>query len=516
MRRQILAPIVWLVLAAFCAACVPTPADRAATPASAQNSLVAATSPAAVAASPSPPPPTNTPTLTPSVTPDATATALAETILVPANLSAGDPYAPELGNAGYDIQRYTLQITVDPRAGQLIATATITAVSTMDNLRQIALDFVGFSIAEVQVDQAPALSFRHDKKLVIDLPRPLSAGTPFTIAIGYSGPPVQEPSEFVPFVDHLGMQFKDDNAYVVSEPDGARYWFPANDHPRDKAAFRFEITVPVGFIGVANGSLVATQLNIPDALGRQMNGDRYIWEHALPMAPYLATIAVGNYVRLEGASPGGVRLRSYVFAERRADFERVMPAIGAAIDWMAQRFGPYPFPEFGYVMVKGLGASLETQTMVVLDETNVNAPTMVHELAHMWFGDWVSLDSWRDVWRNEGFATYVQMLWDARDNPAALDGQLASSLQTIPASQYPIGDPPHQQLFAGDIYNKGALLAHALRKAVGDEAFYQGLRDYFKRYGGGVATRVEFQAALEDAAGKSLNDVFERFLEMRD
>jgi len=362
------------------------------------------------------------------------------------------------------------------------------------------------------VDQAPALSFRHDKKLVVDLPHPLSAGTPFSVAIGYSGPPVQQPSEFVPFVDHLGMQFKGDNAYVVSEPDGARYWFPANDHPRDKAAFRFEITVPVGFTGVANGSLVAVERNIPDALGRQNNGDRYIWEHALPMAPYLATIAVGKYVRLEGASPAGVRLRSYVFPERQADFERMMPAVGAAIDWMAQRFGAYPFPEFGYVMVKGLGASLETQTMVVLDETSVNEPTMIHELAHMWFGDWVSLDSWRDVWRNEGFATYVQMLWEARKNPAALDEQLARSLRTIPASQYPIGDPPRAQLFAGDTYSKGALTAHALRKALGDQAFYAGLRSYFKRYGGGTATRDEFQAALEDASGKPLKDVLDRWL----
>ena len=188
------------------------------------------------------------------------------------------------------------------------------------------------------------------------------------------------------------------------------------------------------------------------------------------------------------------------------------PPIGAAVDWMGQRFGAYPFPEFGYVMVKGLGASLETQTMVLLDETSVNEPTMIHELAHMWFGDWVSLDSWRDVWRNEGFATYVQMLWDARNNPAALDERLAPSLRTIPASQFPIGDPPRAQLFAGDTYNKGALLAQALRKAIGDQAFYTGQRDYFKRYGGGVATRAEFRAALEDAAGKSLNDLFDRWL----
>jgi aminopeptidase N len=435
----------------------------------------------------------------------------------PARLSAGDPYAPELGNAGYDVQRYTLRVTLDPRAvaqspGALSASATIAAVSTVDGLREIGLDFVGFSIESVRVGKADARSTRHGRKLLVELPQPLGAGTPFSVTVDYSGQPLAERSEFVPFIGHLGLQFVDETAYVVSEPDGARYWFPANDHPRDKAAFRFELTVPHGLTGVANGRLVATEPNLPDALGRGETGDRYIWEHDQPMATYQATIAVGRYERVDGASPGGVPLRSYVFPKRRADFERLMPAVGAAVDWLGERFGRYPFPEFGYVTVKGLGASLETQTMVVLDERSLDEATMVHELAHMWFGDWVSLDSWRDVWRNEGFATYAQMLWEARADPAALDRRLAPEIQRPPPSQYPIGDPPRGQLFAGETYNRGALLAHALRQASGDKAFYAGLREYFAKYGGGTASQADFQSALERAAGRPLQEIFDRWL----
>src|SRR5690606_1681029 len=103
-------------------------------------------------------------------------------------------------------------------------------------------------------------------------------------------------------------------------------------------------------------------------------------------------------------------LRHYVFPENEQAFETVQPQVADMIEFMSERFGPYPFEAFGFVQVLGNGVSLETQTMVLLSE-EAGVGAMAHELAHMWFGDWVSLDSWSDIWRNEGFATYVSALW---------------------------------------------------------------------------------------------------------
>jgi aminopeptidase N len=211
-----------------------------------------------------------------------------------------------------------------------------------------------------------------------------------------------------------------------------------------------------------------------------------------------------------------VPLRHYVFPEYRYGFEQLNPVIGEMIDWMGGMFGPYPFEAFGYVTISGLGASLETQTMVVLSEHNMMSETLLsHEMAHMWFGDWVSLDSWGDMWRSEGFATYVQLLWDTRAYPEALAEQLAHLEEMVaePASDYPLNDPPPWELFGRDSYFKGALLVHALRQEMGDEAFFGGLRAYFSQYGGGTATHAQFQAVMEGAAGLSLDEFFEQWFQ---
>jgi aminopeptidase N len=183
------------------------------------------------------------------------------------------------------------------------------------------------------------------------------------------------------------------------------------------------------------------------------------------------------------------------------------------IDWLSDIFGPYPFEEFGYVMVRGLGASLETQTMVVLDTAMLNEETLVHEMAHMWFGDWVSLDSWGDIWRSEGFATYTQFLWASRNQPDQLEQTIRGIEDFIIAnpSGFPLNYPPRAEMFGSDSYIKGAVVAHALREKMGDQAFYDGLRTYFKRYGGGTASSTQFQAVMEAAAGVKLDEFFAKW-----
>ena len=161
--------------------------------------------------------------------------------------SAGDPYAPELGNTGIDVIHYTLNLAFDPKSSQpdeFTATVVIEATATQP-LDEIWLDFVGFEISNLLVNDLAAHFERRDDKLVIVLDTSLQAGESFQIAISYAGRPEIRRSPYVPFIDHLGLLYSEpDNLFVLAEPDGARFWFPCNDHPRDKAKFAFTITVP--------------------------------------------------------------------------------------------------------------------------------------------------------------------------------------------------------------------------------------------------------------------------------
>lgn len=427
-----------------------------------------------------------------------------------ANLgSIGDPYAPELGNQGYDVERYTLSLRLDPqRAYYVQGEVTIQARSTLNDLAYVWLDLVGFEINELQVDGVAASFTRTPAKLVVALPQARPAAQDFTLNISYSGQVERQPSRFVPFASHIGLFYPGDGSlYALSEPDGARYWFPSNDHPRDKATFRFEISVPPGLTAVANGLLLEQRT--------LENGDElFIWEHASPMATYLATVAVDEFVRLESRSPEGVLLRHYVPPELATEFEAEAGDIGAALDWMSTLFGPYPFEAFGFVVVDAGGVALETQTMVVLSDQMISEDVLIHELAHMWFGDWVSLDSWGEMWRNEGFATYLETYWEFRDDPASLAAEMQDLEDYLSGFDdlEPLDNLSPSNLFGLESYIKGAVVVHALRQEVGEQAFFDGLRIYLQRYGGGTASDADFQAAMEEAANRSLDQHFAAWL----
>ncbi|MCB8980826.1 MAG: M1 family metallopeptidase [Ardenticatenaceae bacterium] len=480
--------LIWGILLVGCGqTAVPTATPLPNTPVSQMEptpTLIA--SPTAVATQP--PPPTATPQLD--------------------GLSIGDPYAPELGNAGYDVTHYTLSLSLDPAVENIDATVEIRGVVTAPELATLSLDFVGFTIAETLLDGQPVTFTHKDDKLILFPAQPLPQNSPFALSISYAGNPVERPSPYVGFAASLGMRFVNGQSiYVLSEPDGSRFWFPNNDHPRDKATYRFEITVPRGLTAVANGRLIE-QIN-------DETSSTFIWEHNHLMASYLATVVVGDFERLESVSPDGVLLRHYVNDGAREEFDRAIADLGEAVDWMSDLFGPYPYEAFGYVTADVSGVSLETQTMVLLANNMIGQRTTIHELAHMWFGDWVSLDSWQQMWRNEGFATYVQLMWENRDDPENFELAMEAVRSAVEENgeDFPLGNPPPAKLFSFNTYFGGAVFVHELRQEMGDEAFFSGLKTYFATYGDGTASDDEFRAVMETAVGRSLADFFAEWLE---
>ncbi len=310
----------------------------------------------------------------------------------------GDKLYPLSGNGGYDVQRYDLQITWDNKDGSIVAQTTIKSVATQD-LSAFNLDFVGFDITKLTVDDKDATFTRKDTELTVNAA--VAKGKTFETVVAYKGIPSQVPDSIT-----NGWYAAGDSVIVLSEPIGAQGWFPSNDHPSDKALFTYEITVPKDYEVAANG--------MPDKPLENGANITYGFSINKPMATYLATVNIGKFKTVEQTGPNDLPIVNYFptdFTDPNKAFTR-QPEI---LKFLSDKFGPYPFDVSGGIVVnRQLGVALETQTRPIygLDTSEL---VVVHELTHQWFGDSLSVASWDQIWLNEGFATFAELLWTEHD-----------------------------------------------------------------------------------------------------
>jgi aminopeptidase N len=354
----------------------------------------------------------------------------------------GDPYFPLLGNSGYDVQHYDLDLAIDVAGGAIASgQATIDAIALVD-LCAFNLDLRGLEIDEIVVAGAPARFSRRVSELTVTPATPLTAGASFTVEVIYHGIPQGQQAPTVGglllelFGAAMGLGAGEqkpgpeegeqygrgwwtgrDEVFIAGEPAGAESWYPSNGHPADKATYTLRLTVPRPYTVVANGILRETIAS--DA------ATTTVWDSVDPMATYLTTFHAGRLTVEERESPGGLPLRvsfaPSVPAGQRAMFDRLPEMIA----YFESVFGRYPFAVAGGTVVGApILFALETQTMPIYGQAplpaNVPLPaeilegldsTVAHELAHQWFGNTVSLLRWQDIWLNEGFASYGQVLW---------------------------------------------------------------------------------------------------------
>lgn len=419
----------------------------------------------------------------------------------------GDSYFPTYGNGGYDVQHYDLDIRYRPDSDRLTGVASIEAVAVQD-LSRFNLDFAGMEVTDLTVDDVAATWTREPgDELVVTPASVVPNAATFVVEVRYRGVP-----EVFGFLGAGGVIPTRDGALVVGQPQVAAAWFPVNDHPTDKATYRIDLTVPAGLEAISNGRL----------LGRETDGSvtTWSWREDEPMASYLATAAIGRFRIDRRTTSGGIPILDAIDPRAPATATRSLRAVGRVTRFLSDAFGSYPFDDLGGIVdASRIGYALETQTRPVYDTGffggTRNVGVVVHEIAHQWFGDSVSVADWQHIWLNEGFATYAEWLWIDEVQGFSPQGIFNLYCDIRPGARFwqvPPGDPGRNRIFDQAVYVRGAMTLQALRKRIGSEPFFEVLRTWASDRADGTATTDQLLALAESISGEELDALFVEFL----
>jgi len=261
----------------------------------------------------------------------------------------GDPLFPALGNPGIDVQHYVVTLQYDPTRKQITATVHLDIDMTTDRAT-FSLDSAGPVVSAVRVDGATAAFEAAAPELIITPPNPLTTGQRIGVDIDYTidnPQPVSSASGGT-----VGWFSTPGGSYVLDEPEGARTWLPSDDHPSDKASFRFELTVPTGVAAIANGGLLDHTT--------ATSTDTWIWQEDRPMATYMIQLLTGDYEIVGGSGPDGLPLVSVVLHDDHATMQPYLDAISDEIDYFDGFFGPYPLDRYGIAITDSMpGLAME-------------------------------------------------------------------------------------------------------------------------------------------------------------
>lgn len=418
----------------------------------------------------------------------------------------GDRLFPLLGNGGYDVGHYSLTLTYRPEENMLKATAVITAWATK-SLSSFNLDLRGLAVRKATVNERVAQTVRRGDELVVTPSAAVRSGQEFTTVIVYDGvPETIEDSEGAT----EGWMETDDGAVGLGEPTGSMAWFPGNHHPSDKATYDITVTVPEPLKAISNGAL--KHRTVKGGWGT------YAWSSPDPMPSYAATVAVGDFDISETTS-GRLPVYVAIDPDEAAEARRIPSLVGEVTAWAVTRFGPYPFASTGAIVdhFPDLGYALETQTRPYFDKAP-DDKLVVHEIAHQWFGNSVTPQSWKDMWLNEGFATYAEWLWEEEQGGNTAQETFDAFYNgTHPESDgiwdFPPAAPPTpEQVSDPPVYGRGAMTLHQVRKAVGDKAFFSILQRWTQDRRHGSAQSADFIQLCQEESGLDLDVLFKGWL----
>ena len=417
--------------------------------------------------------------------------------------------------AGVDALHYafSLKLTDDSPRIDAEARASFRLVSAVP---AIELDLIsasggkGMAVSRVTANDAP-ITFTHTaNRLRLSVPASARPGQDVTYTITYGGVPIEG-------LHVLTNMHGERVVFSENWPDHARHWLPMIDHPYDKATGELIVTAPAHYQVVSNGVLVE-ETDLGNGLRRTH------WKQSVPIASWLYALGAAHFDVHHAGTVQGVPLQTWVFPQDRDTGRKTFEETSRrAMDFFATRFGPFPYEKLANVQASGYGGGMENATTIFYGEKGVASgrSPVVHEIAHQWFGNSVTERDWDDVWLSEGFATYLAQLYTEQfEGREAFVRDLQRSRATVLALEKKLPDTPivHRNLRDMEtllnefVYQKGGWVLHMLRDTLGNEVFFAGIREYYRRYRDGNATTDDLRQVFEQLSHKPLQEFFAQWL----
>ncbi|ESU29078.1 M1 family metalloprotease precursor [Flavobacterium limnosediminis JC2902] len=419
----------------------------------------------------------------------------------------------------YDITYHKLEFTVDPAVYFIsgVVTTTFTAISNMstvtfDLTNQLTVSSVKQGITNLTFVQ------NANNELVITLPATVTAGNSATVTITYSGAPATGEQAFTTST-HNGTPV----LWTLSEPFGARDWWPCKQDLNDKVAnMDVYITAPSAYTSVSNGLEQSQTINGANKTTH--------FHHDYPIPAYLVAIAATNYQVYNQQGGLGTTaspyfpIVNYIYPETASSTQTSLAITPAIINLFESLVGPYPFrnEKYGHAQF-GWGGGMEHTTVSFMG--GWNRGLIAHEMAHQWFGDKVTCGTWKDIWLNEGITEYMSGLvvenLDGASNFVSWKTNKINNITSQPNGNLYLSDTQSEdvnRIFSSRIsYDKGSMVTHMLRNKIGDTNFFQGLRNYLNdpALAYGYATTPQFKAHMETVSGINLTEFFNDWIYMQ-
>ena len=412
----------------------------------------------------------------------------------------------------YDVTYHKLEFTVDP-AIYFITGKVTTTYTAISNMTSLTFDLSNtLIVSSVKINNSALVFSQNTNELVITLPTTQTAGTQATVEIIYAGAPPQ--NGFFAFTSSTHGTPPTPVMYTLSEPFGGRDWWPCKQDLNDKIdAIDVYITAPSQYVGVSNG----VEPEAPIVIGANKTTH---FHHGYPIPAYLIAIAVTNYSvynQTAGTAPNTFPIINYIYPESLAVVEPQLAQTPLILDLYGSLFEIYPFhnEKYGHAQF-GWGGGMEHTTVSFMQ--NFSRSLIAHEMAHQWFGDKITCGTWKDIWLNEGFATYVAALvienFDGASAFITEKGSMINNITSSPNGAVYLTDTQAldvNRIFSGRLtYNKGAMVLNMLRFKMGDALFFQGVKNYLAdtNLAYKYAITSNLQSHLEAVYGSSLTEFF--------
>ncbi len=437
-------------------------------------------------------------------------------MIVAVGLVALQP-AGQLQEAGVDALAYRLQLKLAPDPSTFSATAEIVLRVEANGLQRISLDLGDLDVDYVRVNAARAPFTHKAGKLEIDLATPRQTGDRLVVEVIYRGAPVD------------GLKFGNDpygrpTVFADNWPNRAHHWFPSIDHPSDKATVELRVRAPRDWQVIGNGLRIA-EADLAD--GSRLT----VWATERPIPVYTMVVGAGamairrvGALGCVGAEDRCVRINQWSFAE---DVERASRLFRRAPEMLAfydSLIGPFFYEKLALVQSTTQFGGMENSSAIFfsedLSEGMAGDVLVAHEIVHQWFGDAVTEREWAHLWLSEGFATYFANVFFelvdgeavARPLMAAGEDRYRNSLEDVERPVIDTSVTDLMDLLNRNNYQKGAWVLHMLRRVIGDEAFFEGIRRYYAEFRDKTALTADFRRMMEDASGQKLSWFFDQWL----